>query len=528
MTIERIDLALDVKAAGERGEIEGIAWAPGPDRAGDVIAMAAFAGAALPLPMLDCHDGAQPVGAWTSLAIGAAGLTVKGRLLVDDVQRARELHALVKAGGLRGLSIGFETKASTPRPGGGRNITALNLLEISLVAIPCHPGARVTAAKAASPEAAVPAPEDQIETTTEATVTPEALAEVGRDVAEAVARLAGVETRLAAAETRAARPFAAAASADEKTALERKSLMAYLRSGSTTMTEIERKTLSLSAGGNPVGSVVAPPELSSEMLRERLEFSPFRGLVSARSTVAPSVDFPRRTGRTNAAWRGENTAATASEPGFALESIAVKELATFCDLSANLLDDAPFVMAELAMAVGEDFGLKESAAIAAGNGVLAPLGILAAGSSVARVPSGHASQLTGDGLINTLYALQASYRNRGSWVMNGATLAAIRKMKGSDGQYVWQRSLAEGQPETILGRPVVESIDMPDIAAGADAIIFGDFATAYRLIDRRDVTLLVDPFTRATEGVIRVHATTRLGGKTVMPSALRVVRIAAS
>lgn len=78
--------------------------------------------------------------------------------------------------------------------------------------------------------------------------------------------------------------------------------------------------------------------------------------------------------------------------------------------------------------------------------------------------------------------------------MNGTTLAAVRKLKnGTTGEYIWQPSLQAGQPETILGRPVVEAVDMPDIADDEYPIIFGDFARAYRIGDRLRMSLLVNP-----------------------------------
>ncbi len=134
----------------EDGGLSGIAWPFGsPDRIGDVITKGAFAGAALPLPMLFGHDMNDPVGAWTTATEEADGLKVAGNLLIGDVARAREVHALVKSGAVRGLSIGFKTRKSSPRKGGGRTITALDLMEISLVTVPMHPGARVTSAKSA-------------------------------------------------------------------------------------------------------------------------------------------------------------------------------------------------------------------------------------------------------------------------------------------------------------------------------------------------------------------------------------------
>lgn len=136
--------------AGDDGAIEGKAWDfTKPDRVGDMIEPAAFKGAALPLPMLFGHDQNDPVGVWEAMSEGKGGLLVKGRLLVEDVARAREVRALVRSGAVRGLSIGFVTRKAAARAGGGRTITSLELMEVSLVTLPMHPGARVTSAKSA-------------------------------------------------------------------------------------------------------------------------------------------------------------------------------------------------------------------------------------------------------------------------------------------------------------------------------------------------------------------------------------------
>lgn len=136
--------------AGDDGAISGKAWDfATPDRVGDMIEPAAFKRAVFPLPMLFGHDQNDPVGTWTQAAEAKGGLMVEGRLLVAEVARAREVRALVQAGAVRGLSIGFATRKAVARPGGGRTITDLELLEISLVTLPMHPGARVTSAKSA-------------------------------------------------------------------------------------------------------------------------------------------------------------------------------------------------------------------------------------------------------------------------------------------------------------------------------------------------------------------------------------------
>lgn len=137
-------------AADDAGTIRGVAWKFGtPDRVGDVIEPGAFAKAALPIPMLFGHDMGDPIGTWDTATEKADGFHVEGKLLVNEVARAREVFALVKAGAVRGLSIGFVTKKAMTRPGGGRTIKALELFEVSLVTVPMHPGARVTSAKSA-------------------------------------------------------------------------------------------------------------------------------------------------------------------------------------------------------------------------------------------------------------------------------------------------------------------------------------------------------------------------------------------
>lgn len=144
-------LFIETKIIGDdAGTISGLAWKFGtPDRVGDMILPGAFKGTKLPLPMLFGHDMNDPVGTWDSAEEKADGLHVTGKLLVDDVARAREVRALVKSGAVRGLSIGFITKQASARPGGGRTIKSLELLEASLVTIPMHSGAKVTSAKSA-------------------------------------------------------------------------------------------------------------------------------------------------------------------------------------------------------------------------------------------------------------------------------------------------------------------------------------------------------------------------------------------
>ncbi len=315
---------------------------------------------------------------------------------------------------------------------------------------------------------------------------------------------------------------------DPDAELEKKAFHAYLRHGSAA-DPLELKTLIVSS--DPQGGYLAPTEMSTEFLRDLIEYSPIRALATVRSTASPAVAYPKRIGRTDAKWKGELQTQEASEPTFGQVEIDVKEINTFVDISNQLLADSQGVAeAEVRMALSEDFGLKEGYAFLKGTGPLMPEGLLT-NPDVASIATGNANTLgtaPADMLIDLMYSLPAAYRGRGTWLMNGRTLGAMRKLKDGQGNFLWQPALTLGAPESLLGRPVVECPDMDDVGAGATPIAFGDIATTYRIVDRLALSILVNPYSRATEGVTRIHATRRVGGAVVRAAAFKKVRVAAS
>lgn len=513
---------LEFKAAfttDDTGAITGKAWDfSSPDRVGDMIEPAAFAGAVgKSIPMLMAHDQAQAVGVWDSISVESDGLKVSGKLLVNDVVRAAECRALVRAGGITGLSVGFITTKAAPRRGGGRTIQNLDLVECSLVAVPAHPGARITNIKDLPLTTENTNPNAEIEAKLVAAETKITAAET--KAAEAVAAL---KTRIDGMETKLNRPAIITDKKDEPSA-ETKAFGDYLRLGDRAP---ELKTLTVSS--DPQGGYLAPAEMSTEFVRDLVQYSPIRALASVRTTGNASVLYPKRTGVTNAVWRGETQAATSSEPTFGQAEVVIREVNTYVDISNQLLaDSAGQAEAEVRLALAEDFGQKEGLAFVNGAGTLDPEGLMT-NADIGFTVSGAATTLTADGLINTFYALPAAYRNQGTWLMNGSSLAAVRKMKDSvTGAYIWQPALSLGAPESILGRPVVEAVDMPDVGAGTFPVLFGDFS-GYRIVDRLlALSILVNPYLLATNGITRVHATRRVGGGVLQAAKFRKVKISA-
>lgn len=363
-----------------------------------------------------------------------------------------------------------------------------------------------------------------------ATVT-DALAKLEKSVGD---RIAAVETKSADAAKLADRLDKIEAKANRLPAsndnlaneagdeIEHKAFASFLRTGQLP-DGVERKTLTVAA--DAPGFVLAPEDRQREFIRNLVEFSPVRTIADVRSTVSHTIILPKRLTVTNAKWKGEAVVSEASEPTFGDIEIAVKEITTHVDLSNWMIEDGNDVEAEVRLALVEDIGQKEGAAFVGIADAAAPTGFMTH-ADVAAFANGHATVLSADALISFMYSLPATYRNRGTWTMNGTTLAAIRKLKDGAGNYLWQPAYAAGVPETILGRPVVELIDMPDVAANAFPIAFGDFKAGYRIYDRLQLVIRPNPYLLATEGKVRFHARHRVGADVVRPAAIRKLKMA--
>ncbi len=507
--MDRLDLELkSLSAPDEAGTIEGLAWPFGsPDRVGDVIEKGAFTSATLPLPMLFGHDPNDPVGAWTEAQEGPDGLRLKGKLLVEDVARAREVHAMVKAGAVRGLSIGFITKKSTPRPRGGRTISALDLFECSLVSTPMHSGAHVSSIKGQSMD-----PED-----IQPEATPLDIAAIETKATDAV--MASIAPRLDKIEARLSRP-AIIGNADERT-IEQKAFNTFLRRGDAMVPEVERKALTVASDAS-AGYLVAPDPLQNEILKTVTEHSPMRQVARVTDISSGGAVIPRRTSQPAAVWVDETE--TRTETGAAYEQVPVTthEAACFVDVSQRLLEDAAFnIEGELTAELGLAFAKLESTAFVKGTGLKQPKGFLT-DTGIVDVETA----LTPEGLIDLYHSIPTAYVGQAVWAMNRKTMAVVRKLKASDGHFLWQDGLSAGNPPTILGRPVVEFPDLADVAEDARPIAFGDFGTAYRIFDRVGLSIMRDPYTQAHKGTVRFHARRRTGGLVVMPEALRTLKVA--
>lgn len=314
---------------------------------------------------------------------------------------------------------------------------------------------------------------------------------------------------------------------------------AYLRRGDeSALTRLETKALSVGSGAD--GGYVAPPELDRMIEQRLIQVSPMRGVATVRTTSANVFKKPISTTQAAVGWAAETGArAATTSPVLAALEFPTAELYANIAATQALLDDAYVnVEAWIAEEVETAFAAQERAAFVSGNGTNKPRGFLDydkiadashAWDKVGFILSGGAGAFASsnpvDRLLDLVYAPRAEFRQNGRFVMNRKTVSAIRKLKDADGRYVWQPE-TQGAGASILGYPVTEIEDMPDIAADAFAVAFGDFQRFYLIVDRAGVTVLRDPFTN--KPYVMFYVTKRVGGGVQNFDAVKLMKFAAS
>lgn len=332
--------------------------------------------------------------------------------------------------------------------------------------------------------------------------------------------------RLESIETVLKRPQAGLETADVDVAL--KAFDSILRKGREGVDPEELKALTV--GNDTTAGFLAPPEYIRDLIKAVTEISPLRSVARIRSTGQRSIQIPKRTGQFSAQWTAEvGTRSETTGYRVGMEEIPTHELYALVDISNQMLEDSAFDLeAEMQQEFATQFAKGEGAAFVNGTSINQPEGILT-NSDVGETVSGHATTLLADGLISLVHAVKSEYGNNGTFVFNRSTLAAIRKLKDTAGQYVFQAGmmLTAGVPNTILGQPYIEATDMPDVGADTYPVAFGDFSQGYTIVDRVGLSVQRDNFTQATAGNVRYVARRRVGGQVVLAEAIRKQKVSA-
>jgi HK97 family phage major capsid protein len=328
----------------------------------------------------------------------------------------------------------------------------------------------------------------------------------------------------------------------ETEAPHQKAFNAYLRSGDDDGLRglsLEGKALSTAVAAD--GGYLIDPQTAERVRSMLFATSSLRSIANVVQVDAASYDVIVDRSEVGSGWATEAAATTeTATPQIERISIKLHELAAMPKASQRILDDSAFdVEGWLAEKIATRFIRAEAAAFINGDGIDKPKGILLPAKvanaswtwgSIGYVPTGAAADFATtnavDCIVNLVYALGADYRANASFVMNSKTVGAVRKMKDADGRFMWSDGLAANEPARLMGYPVLVCEDMPDIAANAHAIAFGDFRAAYTIAERPDLRILRDPFSAKPN--VLFYANKRVGGDITDFAAIKLLKIAVS
>lgn len=310
----------------------------------------------------------------------------------------------------------------------------------------------------------------------------------------------------------------------------------WLRHGDRASADSLRIINEMSVGSEPDGGVFVSPDMSGRIATLVYETSPIRQYADVQTITSDALEGINDLDEADASWVGETETRSGNTgtPQGGIWRIPTHEQYAEPKATQKLLDDSGVDIENwLAMKVSDKFARSENTAFVTGNGIHRPRGFTtysagtpagggaaSAWQVVEQVVSGNASALTADGLVDLVFALKTVYRMGAIFGMNRATEREVRQLKDGQNNYLWQPDFQQRAAATLLGFPVVEMPDMPDIAGGAEPIVFGNLRLAYQIVDRFGVRVLRDPYT--SKGFVKFYSTKRVGGGVVNFEAIKL------
>lgn len=305
----------------------------------------------------------------------------------------------------------------------------------------------------------------------------------------------------------------------------------YIRSGEENgLKNIESK--SLSASVNTDGGYLVSSQMSESIGCELEITSPMRQLANIETISKDALEVIINTSEAEAMWSLGETASHGDTltPTIDKKIIPAHEICAQPKATQKLIDDSCIDIEEwLSRRLSQAFSRVENDGFINGDGINKPTGILyypdgTSTGTVEQVASGVSGDVTADSIIELYYSLDEYHAVNGTFMMNRATAQAVRLLKeSSTGQYLWAPGLTQGSPDTLMGRPVALSADMPIPAAGSLSVAFADFQCAYTIVDRNEITVLRDPFT--DKPFVKYYTTKRVGGDITNFDAIKLLKL---
>ena len=322
----------------------------------------------------------------------------------------------------------------------------------------------------------------------------------------------------------------------------KKALGAYLRTGDDDGLRgltLEGKAMSTAVSAD--GGYLLNPQMSANIESMLSSTASLRSIANVVQIDASSYDVIVDNTDVGSGWQSEiSSVAETSTANINRISIKLNDLSAMPKASQRLLDDAAFdVEGWLAQKIATRFIRAEASAFISGTGIDQPKGIMLPNKvanaswtwgNLGYIPTGAASDFASvnpiDCIVSLVYALAADYRANATFVMNSKTAGAVRKIKDTEGRFMWSDGLAAQAPATLMGYKVLVSEDMPDIAANSYPVAFGDFNAGYTIAERPDLRILRDPFSAKPN--VLFYASKRVGGDITDFAAIKLLKVAVS
>lgn len=319
---------------------------------------------------------------------------------------------------------------------------------------------------------------------------------------------------------------------------ERRALAQFVRSGDDSqLNKLQQRHNSMSVDSDPDGGYLVMPALSAGMTKKLFDSTPMRRLARVETITSGDawiepVDFDD-IGATWVSERGSRPETTS--PKLNLLTVPVNEIYALAKVTQRLLDNDFDLGTWLDNKMADKFSRTEGLAAVSGNGAEKPLGFLSATivstddasrpwPQLQYVPSGAATDLTADALVDMTWKLRAPYRQGAVWLMNSNTASKIDKMKDGNGNYLWRNGMAAGVPPSLLNYPVEFSEDMPDVGANAHPVAFGNWKLGYVIVDKPGLRLIRDNLTDKPH--VLFYSFRRVGGGIANSDAIKVQKVA--
>lgn len=313
---------------------------------------------------------------------------------------------------------------------------------------------------------------------------------------------------------------------DEKQAKtqELKAFEAYARKANQFLTAEEIKYLRTDVDSE--GGYLIPSILEGEIIKKITEISNLRTVATIRPMSSKSSSTPSRTTLVSVGMVGEGETDSLSNSKYGLEKLVAKQAQVTSQITSQELDDSSYdVLSLMSTDVGEAMAQLEGLQFVNGSGAGNNCEGFLSNASIPSINSGSASAITFDSLITATGELKVGYNP--IYAFNRKTLAAIRKLKDNENNYLWTAgNLSAGVPNQLNGYNYIILPDMPDIAANTFPVIFGDFRRGYVIGDRKGMTMIRDDLSKKRDGKIEFTWYKRFAGGVQQPEAFVKIKIA--